>query len=100
MAQIVSRIDVSKKTLDVALIFEGRVFCKQFKKASIFSPIRYLSYYKSVSRANTPNVNYCDNLPPLFLLTAARCRRANSGILKNACKSGYFPLECALLAFI
>ncbi|MBA3601673.1 MAG: hypothetical protein H0W45_10690 [Acidobacteria bacterium] len=69
-------------------------------KFKIFPPIRLLSWYKSVSRANIPNENYCDNLPPLFLLTAARCRRANSGILKNACKSGCFSLEHALQAFI
>jgi len=69
-------------------------------KFKIFLRIRLLSCYKSVFRANNPNENLCDNLPPLFLLTAARCRRANSGTLKNACKSGYFSLERALQAFI
>jgi transposase len=33
MTQIVLGIDVSKKTLDVALIFEARVFCKQFQNS-------------------------------------------------------------------
>jgi transposase len=34
MAKIVLGIDVSKKTLDAALIFEGRTFSKQFKNSS------------------------------------------------------------------
>jgi transposase len=34
MAQIVLGIDVSKRTLDVALIFEARTLCKQFKNSS------------------------------------------------------------------
>jgi transposase len=34
MAQIVLGIDVSKRTLDAALIFEGRVFCKQFQNSA------------------------------------------------------------------
>jgi transposase len=33
MAQIVLGIDVSKRTLDVALIFEARTLCKQFKNS-------------------------------------------------------------------
>jgi len=34
MTQIVLGIDVSKKTLDVALIFEARTLCKQFKNST------------------------------------------------------------------
>jgi transposase len=34
MSQIVLGIDVSKRTLDVALIFDNRTFCKQFKNSS------------------------------------------------------------------
>jgi transposase len=34
MAKIVLGIDVSKRTLDVALIFEGRTLCKQFKNSA------------------------------------------------------------------
>ncbi len=34
MAKIVLGIDVSKKTLDVALIFEARTLCKQFKNST------------------------------------------------------------------
>ncbi len=33
MTQIVLGIDVSKRTLDVALIFDNRTFCKQFKNS-------------------------------------------------------------------
>ena len=34
MAKIVLGIDVSKKTLDAALIFDNRTFCKQFKNSA------------------------------------------------------------------
>ncbi len=34
MTQIVLGIDVSKRTLDVALIFEARTLCKQFKNST------------------------------------------------------------------
>jgi hypothetical protein len=34
MAQIVLGIDVSIRTLDVALIFEARTLCKQFKNST------------------------------------------------------------------
>ncbi len=34
MNEIVLGIDVSKRTLDVALIFEGRTLCKQFKNSA------------------------------------------------------------------
>ncbi len=33
MAKIVLGIDVSKRTLDVALIFDNRTLCKQFKNS-------------------------------------------------------------------